>query len=271
MARGKWRERIRRARRRLLRRQGQCIIQDSPTFAPYGQPFQQASCAPNDPHIPVIQIGPNQPSYYYPPLRLQDNLRRYHTPHQSTFDLTLPIPPSGISQRYPTRSSPKGLALSLKSLSLKGSSIRSSSPKTSSPKTSSAKTPPSAKTSSSTKTSISDYQPDQPKPKTSRSVISLLSSRMSTKTQHGSLHSSRWSFGSNRTMRSVRPDISHFTADDTNPSPHSGMTPPKASAGPIIPPRLRRPSSLSGGRGQYLPTPPPTPPLSSSDVVLPGL
>ncbi|KAH6631461.1 hypothetical protein F5144DRAFT_491260 [Chaetomium tenue] len=266
MARGKWRERLRRARRRLLRRQGQYPIQGSPTFAPYGQPFQQAPCAPNDQHIPVIQIGPNQPSYYYPPFRLQDNLRSYHTPHQSTFNLTLPVPPSGISQRYPTRSSPKGLSLSLKTLSHKGSSFRSSSPKSSPAKTPpSAKTSSSAKASSSTKTSSSDHQPDQPKPKTSRSVISLLSSRMSTKTQHGSLHSSRWSFGSNRTMRSVRPDISHFTADDTDPSLHSGMTPPKASAGPVTPPRLRRPSSLSGGRGQYLPTPPPTPPFSPSE------
>jgi hypothetical protein len=115
---------------------------------------------------------------------------------------------------------------------------------------------------------------------------------VSTKTQRGSHRSSRWSFGSNRAMRAVRLGIAHFTGDDTDRALPSGMTPPRALANPVTPPssRARRPPSLAeheheqelfphapsltspnshrrrsiSGRGGYLPTPPPTPPLSPS-------
>jgi hypothetical protein len=96
-------------------------------------------------------------------------------------------------------------------------------------------------------------------------------------------------------MRAARPGIAHFTGDDTDRALPSGMTPPRAITGPVTPPnsRARRPPSLAdqehkhehelfgpeplrsppnshrrrsiSGRGGYLPTPPPTPPLSPSE------
>ncbi|KAH6856940.1 hypothetical protein B0I37DRAFT_86961 [Chaetomium sp. MPI-CAGE-AT-0009] len=275
----KWRERLRRTRNRLFHGRRQRLTKDNPTSAPFGPPLLQAAGSANDQTTPVVQIGPNPPSYYYPPFRLQYNLRGHHSPNHSTFDLTLPIPPSGISQHYPRRSSPKRWPL--RSLSLKGSSLKSSlkspfpkssstkisSPNSSTPKSFSPGRSPmntaSPKTSSSPKTSTSDPQTDQPKPKRPRP----LSSPVSTKTQRGSLHSSRWSFGSNRAVRAARLDISHFAADNSGPSLPSGMMAPTAPAGPaapVTPPDSRRPPSFSG-RGPFLPTPPPTPPLSPSE------
>jgi hypothetical protein len=97
MANGKWRERLRRARDRVLRRQEEPAVVQPPVPDP--TPSEPQMFSPTAPkNAPVIQLGPNQPVYYYPPAHLHDNLPNSGQP-AAPFDVCLPVPTSGLSPR----------------------------------------------------------------------------------------------------------------------------------------------------------------------------
>ncbi|KAL2146933.1 hypothetical protein VTI28DRAFT_1660 [Corynascus sepedonium] len=118
MAGGKWRERLRRVRDRFFHRRGSQHLEASTvpntTTVPPEVNVQQPNSRrlANNLPLPVIQIAPNQPAYYYPPSRLQDNLQaRGHAPGSAAMEVPLLFPPSGLASFsfigpfYPTRSS----------------------------------------------------------------------------------------------------------------------------------------------------------------------
>lgn len=70
MATGKWRRRLRRVREHFWRRSPS---PDRAAQPPEPLPPIVHATAPNN-RPPVVQLGPNQPTYYFPPSHLQDHL-----------------------------------------------------------------------------------------------------------------------------------------------------------------------------------------------------
>lgn len=115
MARGKWRERMRGVRNRLLGRQDSPPLEDELTPSVPASPIP----IPARPAKPsVMKMGPNQLSYYIPP-ELQNNLRHDRETSTSIFDFTRPLPASETPSRPKRR---------LRSRSRSSSSASSPSP-----------------------------------------------------------------------------------------------------------------------------------------------
>ncbi|KAK4040220.1 hypothetical protein C8A01DRAFT_35734 [Parachaetomium inaequale] len=195
MVNGKWHERLRRVRNRVFRREDPPPPEATPPApAPPDPPIFHTPTMPRRLNQPVFQLSSRQPTHYYPPSRLQDNLRG-RAPNHAQPGITLPVPQSGTSATMQP---------------LPGCLAAMSSAKTT-PVPSAKTTPvPSAKTTPapSYKAPRARQQQRQQQEQTSPPSSSPSSS---AKTRSSSIRSSLLSFRSNRSRGRARLRISHPT------------------------------------------------------------
>jgi hypothetical protein len=101
MANGTWRNRLRRFRDRVLRRQEAPTLEVVQPLIPNPTPSElqaprPAAAAPRNP--PALQRGAIRPAYFYLPSRVHENLPNPPQP-AAPFDVSLPVPTSGLSPR----------------------------------------------------------------------------------------------------------------------------------------------------------------------------